>query len=44
LDARVALAELERAAGKLPYPGMLVRTLALMEARCSSEIEGIVPT
>ena len=44
LDARVALAELERAVGKLPYPGMLVRTLALMEARCSSEIEGIVTT
>jgi len=44
LDARVALAELERAVGKLTYPGMLVRTLALMEARCSSEIEGIVTT
>lgn len=44
LDARVALAELERAVGKLPYRDMLLRTLALMEARCSSEIEGIVTT
>jgi hypothetical protein len=41
LDARVALAELERAVGKLPRPGILLRTLALIEARCSSEIEGI---
>lgn len=44
LEARVALAELERAVGKLPDPDILVRTLALMEARCSSAIEGIVTT
>jgi len=44
LAARAALAELDRLAGKLPNPGILVRTLPLMEARCSSEIENIVTT
>ena len=44
IRARVALAELNRLAGKLPNPGILVRTLPLMEARCSSEIENIVTT
>lgn len=44
IRARVALAELDRLAGKLPNPGILVRTLPLMEARCSSEIENIVTT
>jgi Fic family protein len=44
LKARAALAELDRLAAKLPNPGILVRTLPLMEARCSSEIENIVTT
>jgi len=44
IRARVAIAELNRLAGKLPNPGILVRTLPLMEARCSSEIENIVTT
>jgi Fic family protein len=44
IRARAALAELDRLAGKLPNPGILVRTLPLMEARCSSEIENIVTT
>ena len=44
LKARAALAELDRLSGKLPNPGILVRTLPLMEARCSSEIENIVTT
>ena len=44
LAARAAVAELDRLAAKLPNPGILVRTLPLMEARCSSEIENIVTT
>lgn len=44
IKARAALAELDRLAGKLPNPGILVRTLPLMEARCSSAIENIVTT
>ncbi|NBV56054.1 MAG: Fic family protein, partial [Verrucomicrobia bacterium] len=44
LTARVALAELDRLAAKLPNPAILVRTLPLMEARCSSAIENIVTT
>jgi len=44
LKARAAVAELDRLATKLPNPGILVRTLPLMEARCSSEIENIVTT
>ena len=44
LKARAALAELDRLASKLSNPGILVRTLTLMEARCSSEIENIVIT
>lgn len=44
IKARAALAELDRLAGKLPNPGILVRTLPLMEARCSSQIENIVTT
>ena len=44
LAARAAVAELNRLAAKLPNPGILVRTLPLMEARCSSEIENIVTT
>ena len=44
LKARAALSELDRLAAKLPNPGILVRTLPLMEARCSSEIENIVTT
>jgi Fic family protein len=44
LKARTALSALDRLAAKLPNPGILVRTLPLMEARCSSEIENIVTT
>jgi len=44
LKARAALSELDRLAARLPNPGILVRTLPLMEARCSSEIENIVTT
>ena len=44
IQARSALSQLDRLANKLPNPGVLVRTLPLLEARCSSEIENIVTT
>ena len=42
VTARVALAELNRAAGLLPNPRMLEISLPLLEAQASSEIENIV--
>ena len=44
IAAHRALAELRHAARQLPNQGMLVRALALQEARRSSEIEQIVTT
>lgn len=42
--ARIALAELDAAAAKLPNPEILISTLMLFEAQSSSEIENIVTT
>ena len=44
IDARVALAELKRAAESIPNAAVLVNTLPVLEARASSEIENIVTT
>ena len=44
IDARAAVAALDQAANLIPNPAVLVRTLPLMEARASSEIENIVTT
>ena len=44
IEARVALAELQGAARNISYDGILVRAIALQEARLSSEIEMIVTT
>ena len=44
ISARAALAELKQAAELIPNPGVLMRTLPLLEARASSEIEIIVTT
>ena len=42
IQARVALAELKRAAELIPNQGVLIKTLPLLEAQASSEIENIV--
>jgi Fic family protein len=44
IAARAALAELKQAAELIPNQGMLIKTLPLLEARASSEIENIVTT
>jgi Fic family protein len=44
IDARVALAGLQGAARAIPDGGIMVRAIALQEARLSSEIEMIVTT
>lgn len=44
IDARAALAELKQAADLIPDPSILIRTLPLLEAKASSEIENIVTT
>ena len=44
ISARAALAELKQAAELIPNPGVLMRTLPLLEARASSEIENIGTT
>jgi Fic family protein len=44
IDAHVALADLRGAARSIPDDGILVRAIALQEARASSEIEMIVTT
>jgi Fic family protein len=44
ISARAALAELKQAAELIPNQAMLIRTLPLLEARASSEIENIVTT
>jgi Fic family protein len=44
ITARTALAELKQAAELIPNQGMLIKTLPLLEARASSEIENIVTT
>jgi len=44
IDAHVALSDLRGAARSIPDDGILVRAIALQEARASSEIEMIVTT
>lgn len=44
ITARAALGELKQASELIPNPGVLIRTLPLLEARASSEIENIVTT
>lgn len=44
IEARSALAELNKAAGMLPNQEVLINTLPLLEAQASSEIENIVTT
>ncbi len=44
ISARVALAELKKAAELIPNQAMLIRILPLLEARASSEIENIITT
>lgn len=44
VSARVAIAELKKAAELIPNQGMLISILPLLEARASSEIENIVTT
>lgn len=44
IAARVAVADLNRAADLLPNPAILIETLPLLEARASSEIENVVTT
>jgi Fic family protein len=44
ITARATLAELKQAAQLIPNPSVLVKTLPLLEARASSEIENIVTT
>lgn len=43
VTARVALADLNRAAELLPNPRMLEASLPLLEAQASSEIENVTP-
>ena len=44
ITARAAIAELKQASELIPNPGVLIKTLPLLEARASSEIENIVTT
>lgn len=44
ITARSALAELKQASALIPNPEVLIRTLPLLEAQASSEIENIVTT
>jgi len=44
ITARAALAELKQAAELIPNPSVLIKTLPLLEARASTEIENIVTT
>lgn len=44
IEARVALAELDRATHLLPNPDILLHSISLLEAQASSEIENIVTT
>lgn len=44
VEARVALAALERSAALIPNPHVLINTLPLLEAQASSEIENVVTT
>ncbi|QDU69647.1 Fic family protein [Engelhardtia mirabilis] len=44
IDASRALAEVGQAAGRLPSPEILIRTMPLLEAQASSAIENIVTT
>ncbi len=44
IQARAALAELKGAAELIPNPSVLIKTLPLLEAQASSEIENIVTT
>lgn len=43
-EARVAVAELDRASRAMPDPSVLINTIPLLEAQASSEIENIVTT
>ena len=44
IRARASLAELKQAAELIPNQGILIDTLALQEAKASSEVENIVTT
>ena len=44
IEARAAVAELKRAAERIPNQGILINTLPLLEAQASSEVENIVTT
>ncbi len=44
ISARAAMAELKQAAELIPNQGVLIKTLPLLEAQASSEIENIVTT
>ena len=44
IRARAALAELKGAAELIPNPSILIKTLPLLEAQASSEIENIITT
>lgn len=44
IEARAALAGLDKAAQLIPNPSVLINTLPLLEAQASSEIENIVTT
>jgi Fic family protein len=44
ITARAALAELKQATDLIPNPTVLINTIALLEAKDSSEIENIVTT
>ncbi len=44
ITARAALAELKQSAELIPNQGVLIRTLPLLEAKASSEIENIITT
>jgi len=44
IRARAALAELKQSAELIPNQGMLIKTIPLLEAKASSEIENIITT
>jgi len=44
IEARAALASLDKAAQLIPNPAVLINTIPLLEAQASSEIENIVTT
>ena len=44
IEARAAVAALDRAAQRMPNPAVLIDTIPILEAQASSEIENIVTT